>query len=89
MTPVGSGAPGGVTGPGCGVGPLGSPVRVVDEPHPASANRTSAAAMCFTVCPAYLSVVTLVFCVIVTGSGCGANDPEILSEEWCCQLPPR
>src|SRR5918995_1742753 len=54
MTPVGSGTPGGVTGPGSGVGAFGSPARVVDVPHPARANRTSAAAMCFTVCPRLL-----------------------------------
>src|SRR5215210_8401001 len=54
MTPVGSGTPGGVTGPGSGVGPFGSPVRAAEEPHPARANRTSAAAMCFTICPRLL-----------------------------------
>ena len=80
-TPVGSGTPGGVVGSGWGLGPSGLPVPDVAEPHPARASTASSAGVRFTFFPRYLRVVTFVSCVIVMGSGSGANEPEILSDE--------
>ena len=68
-------------GPGSGLGPSGWPVPDVAEPHPAKASRASSAGVRFTIFPRYLRVVTLVSCVIVIGSGAGANEPEILRDD--------